>query len=314
VDAQVSAIMEAIEVHHAERPPVAYLRRTSLECLRRDGGEVIDPVTLPGHRSDRFFSPSFVLDWVRGERLPGGEPVWLPASAVYLSWPALLKFDSNGLASGNDLVEATLHALYELIERDAVSRLSEGGQLRIVERCTVLDVNTIDDPVVGLLVDALTRGGVELVLLAVPSRAGVATFWAVILDSNPFGSSSMVNLGYGTHLSPSVAASRAISEAAQSRLSLIHGSREDINTLVYESYHIQAKLAAYFGSLAPTASWDDLEDRSTSSLAQDYHQVLDGLVGAGRGDILRVVLSRPPFDIPVVKVFVPGLTMNEYLF
>jgi ribosomal protein S12 methylthiotransferase accessory factor len=314
VDAQVSALMEAIEVHHAERPPAAYLRRTSLERLRRDGGEVIDPVALPGHRSDRFFSPSFVLDWVRGERLPRGDPVWLPASAVYLSWPALLKFDSNGLASGNDLVEATLHALYELIERDAVSRLNEGGHLRIVERCTVLDVATIDDPVVGLLVDALTRGGVELVLLAVPSRAGVATFWAVILDPNPFGSSSMVNLGYGTHLSPSVAASRAISEAAQSRLTLIHGSREDINPLVYESDHIQNKLAAYFGSLAPTASWNDLEDRSTSSLAEDYHQVLDGLVSAGHGDILRVVLSRPPFDIPVVKVFVPGLIMNEHLF
>lgn len=314
VDAQVGALMEAIEVHHAEHPPAACLRRTSLERLRRDGGEVIDPGILPGHRSDRFFSPGFILDWVRGERLPRGEPVWLPASAVYLSWPALCSFDSNGLASGNDLLEATLHALYELIERDAVSRLSEGGRLHVVERCTVLDVDTIDDPVVGLLVEALTRGGVELVLLAVPSCADVATFWAVILDRNPFGNSSMVNIGYGTHLCPSVAASRAITEAAQARLTKIHGSREDINSLVYESDRIQTKVASYFGSLSPTASWDDLEDRSTSSLVEDYHQVLDGLAGAGHGDVLRVVLSRPPFDIPVVKVFVPGLTMNEHLF
>jgi ribosomal protein S12 methylthiotransferase accessory factor len=314
VDAQVSALMEAIELHHAEHPPAACLRRTSLERLRGDGAKVISPDTLPDYRHDWFFSPSFVLDWVRGERLPKGEPVWLPASAVYLSWPALHTFGSNGLASGNNLVEATLHALYELLERDAVSRLSEGGRLHIIERCMVLDVNAIDDPIVGLLVDALTRGGVELVLFAVPSCADVPTFWAVILDRNPFGSSSMVNVGYGTHLSPSVAASRAITEAAQSRLTLIHGSREDINSFVYESDCIQAKVAAYFGSLSPTASWDDLEDRSTPSLAEDYRQVLDSLVDAGHGDVLRVVLSRPPFDIPVVKVLVPGLIMNKHLF
>jgi ribosomal protein S12 methylthiotransferase accessory factor len=175
-------------------------------------------------------------------------------------------------------------------------------------------VDTIDDPVVGLLVEALTRGGVELVLLAVPSCADVATFWAVILDRNPFGNSSMVNIGYGTHLCPSVAASRAITEAAQARLTKIHGSREDINSLVYESDRIQTKVASYFGSLSPTASWDSLEDRSTSTLVEDYHQVLDGLAGAGHGDVLRVVLSRPPFDMPVVKVFVPGLTMNQHLF
>jgi ribosomal protein S12 methylthiotransferase accessory factor len=218
------------------------------------------------------------------------------------------------LASGNSLVEATLHALYELLERDAVSRLSDGSHLYIAERCTVLDVDTIDDPIVGLLTDALTQGGVELVLLVVPSCVNVATFWAVILDCNPFGSSSMINVGYGTHLSPSVAACRAITEAAQSRLTWIHGSREDIDSRLYNSDQIQAKLVAYFGSLSATASWDDLEDRSTSSLDEDYRQVFDGLLNAGHGDVLRVVLSRAPFDIPVVKVFVPGLRMNKELF
>ena len=35
-------------------------------------------------------------------------------------------------------------------------------------------------------------------------------------------------IGYGTHLSVSVAPTRAITEAAQSRLTFIHGSREDL--------------------------------------------------------------------------------------
>lgn len=39
--------------------------------------------------------------------------------------------------------------------------------------------------------------------------------------------------------------------------------------------------------------------------------MLDDLLNAGHGDVLRVVLSRAPFDIPVVKVFVPGLNPNR---
>lgn len=314
VDAQVSGLMEAIEVYHAEHPVPGLLHRSSLRTLRRGPLEVLDPAALAGFRSEGFFSPDYKIDWVQGEHLVHGAPIWLPASAVHVCWPTLYAFSSNGLTSGNDLCEATLHALYELLERDAVSRLSVNGKLSITERCGVLDVATIDDPIVTVLAATLERGGVNLVLLTVAGLADVTTCCAAILDPRPLASCSMVNVGFGSHLSPSVAASRAITEAAQSRLTFIHGSRDDINPGLYRSGRIQARLRAYFGGLRSTCRWQDLPDRSTPTLTTDLDPLLGALDRAGFKDIVRVELTRQPFDIPVVKMLVPGLAMNQQLF
>ena len=314
IAARVSALMEAVEVHCAEQPP-ARARRASLRALVGQGGPLpVNPPVLPGFRDDQHFTPDFVADWVPGERLPGGEQVWLPASAVHLAWPALFTFSTNGLASGNTLVEATLHGLYEVLERDAVSRLSVAGRLQIAHRCRVIDLASVDDPVVGELVHRVARGGVELVLLRVPSRISVHTYWAVLVDRNPFANSSTVNLGYGTHRSPSVAASRAITEAAQTRLTMIHGAREDIDRRIYESGRAQARIAAYFQALRADAPWGEAEDHSYPTLDEDLLAVIGELIAAGHGEILRAELVCEPFDVAVVKVFVTGLRHNRQLF
>jgi ribosomal protein S12 methylthiotransferase accessory factor len=314
VAARVSALMEAIEVHFAEQPPV-HSRRASLQALSSQGGpSPVPPPALPGFQDDQYFTSNFVVDWIPGQRLPGGEDVWLPASAVHLAWPALFTFWTNGLASGNTLAEATLHGLYEVLERDAVSRLSVGGRLQIVQHCQVIDLASVDDPVVGELVHRLAQGGVELILLRVPSRISVHTYWAVLVDRRPFANSSTVSLGYGTHRSPSVAASRAITEAAQTRLTKIHGAREDIDRRIYEGRRAQAHMAAYFQALRPNACWGEAEDHSHPTLDDDLAAVVGELIAASHGEILRAVLSCEPFDVAVVKVFVPGLQHNTRLF
>jgi ribosomal protein S12 methylthiotransferase accessory factor len=124
----------------------------------------------------------------------------------------------------------------------------------------------------------------------------------------------MVHFGYGAHLCSSVAASRAITEAAQARLTVIHGAREDIHTSIYEDHRVQTRVVAYFESLEPTASWKDQQDRSGASLDADHCLVLDSLNRTGHPDVLRIVLSRAPFNIPVAKVIVPSLTHNNRLF
>src|SRR5262249_50863909 len=81
-DAKVSALMEAIELHHFENPP-SNLRRGSLRSLQREGHHVIEPDTLPCYRSDVFFSADRVIDWVSADELLSAKEVWLPASAAY---------------------------------------------------------------------------------------------------------------------------------------------------------------------------------------------------------------------------------------
>jgi ribosomal protein S12 methylthiotransferase accessory factor len=311
--AQVSALMEAIEVYHAEHPGTN-LHQTSLAALQNEGKLVIRLELLPGYQAIQYFSPNFIIDWVCGENLKTGETIWLPASAVYLCRPSLYPFSTNGLASGNHLLEATLHGLYEVIERDAISRLSINGRLQITQHSHTIDLNTIDDKLVRQLYETLESAGVKLVLLWVPSCIPIHTFWAVILDRNHFSYSSMVNIGYGSHLNPSVAASRAITEAAQSRLTYIHAAREDLKAQAYQGSKSHTKLFTFFDQLVGNKDWRTFIDMSETTLEQDYAKVIDSLSSAGYEHILRVVLTRAPFHIPVVKVFVCGLEMNHRFF
>jgi ribosomal protein S12 methylthiotransferase accessory factor len=308
-DARVSALMEALVIAHAEyRGP---WRRGSLASMR-GGLSAVEPSTLPTFRREGFFSPNFVIDWVQGEELTSGQEVWLPASAVYLGPPMSCTFDSNGLASGNHLLEATLHALYEVIERDAMSRLSVDGRIRLTPRCRCIDLDTVDDGPVQDLHQRLRRADIKLVLVWLPSCIPIHTFWAVLRDPNPFNHSSMIALGYGTHLSVSVAATRAITEAAQTRITDIHGAREDLHVSAYQPTDSHWRLFAYFDRLEGETSWRTLEDMAGPDLLQDYRHLLRHLPQAGYDTIFRY-LTRPPCNVPVVKVFVTGLQLNPLL-
>ncbi|VEP18550.1 conserved hypothetical protein [Hyella patelloides LEGE 07179] len=315
VDAKVSALMEALEIFHAENP-TSELERDSFRSIQQTGDSVVQPEILPFYETDKFFSGDFIVDWERAENLLSGEKVWLPASSVYLCSPMLYPFSSNGLASGNHLVEATLHGLYEVIERDAISSLITNGRMNLTQKyCKFINLETVDDKPVAKLYNMLLKAGIKLVLIWVKSSIPINTFWAVLLDKNPFSSSSMVNMGYGSHLSASIAATRAITEAAQSRLTFIHGSREDLaNKNSYQSEDVPSKVYAYFDQIESSTNWQILSDMSGNDLIQDYIQILESLSLAGHNNIFRVNLTRPPFNIPVAKVFVPSLKMNHSLF
>ncbi|MCF2147140.1 YcaO-like family protein [Desmonostoc muscorum LEGE 12446] len=316
IDAKVSALMEALEIFHAENPS-SDLKRGSLKLMQGTGQRVVQPEILPEYKAKNFFSSDFIIDWIKAEDLLTGEEVWLPASAVYICSPMLYPFDTNGLASGNHLLEATLHGLYEVIERDAISRLSANGRICLTqERCKCIDLSTVDDESVKGLYEMLLQADIKLVLIWVKSCIpSFHTFWAVLLDRNPFSHSSMVNIGYGSHLNVSVAATRAITEAAQSRLTFIHGSREDLAVKAcYTSSNVASKVYAYFNLIESNTNWRTLSDMAGDSLLQDYTQILESLSQTDNKNIFRVNLTQPPFNIPVVKVFVSGLKMNDRLF
>ena len=275
VDAQVSALMEAIETHHAEHPLPHTLHRASRSGLLAHGHDVVNPASLASFRPEVFHSPHYQIDWMRGTNLHTGDDIWVPASAVHLSWPAPCEFSSNGLASGNDLTEATAHALYELLERDALARLRRDGAIRINDHCRVLDQTSITDPVVTDLTDAITRAGLTPVLLTVPTLAPVTTCWAAILDPDPLAPCTAINFGFGAHLSPGIAASRALTEAAQTRLTFIHGSRDDIRAGLYTQTRTSSRLRHSFSQLRPNQHWNELTDHATPTLDSDLKVLLE---------------------------------------
>jgi ribosomal protein S12 methylthiotransferase accessory factor len=311
VDAQVSAHMEAIEAWHAENPAVAF-RRASVEQLRRAGQPLVSPRTLEGFSAVAHGGLRLVLDWVEGDDLHTGQRVWIPAFAAYFYRHQHHRYSFNGLASGNHVIEARLHGLYELIERDTLARTSVDGRVSLA-RFEILDLATVTDGAVASVVELIRRADLELVVLRVALDLPTHTFMAVIVDHAAFGHASTVNFGAGAHLSPSVAATRAITEAAQSRLTFIHGSREDLTEDAYRGGDHHAELIAFFSGLAPDTGWDELEDRSTDDLVRDHAQVLAGLRTMGLPTAFAVDLSQPGVDIAVAKLLVPGARCPRWI-
>lgn len=309
-DARVSALMEAIEHWHAEHP-IAPFRRCSLADLKRERARALSPRGIDGcpaaARCDRE-----VLDWVLGEELLSGEPAYVPAYAAYYRRGLPYRFSYSGLASGNHRVEATLHALYEIIERDTLAALS--GRRRVhLERCRVMDAAHPPGDGVGGLVEQVRRAGLDLVVLRAPSAGAVHTMIAVLLDGSPFSGASMVNFGTGAHLSPSVAAIRAITEAAQSRLTFIHGSREDLNPRAYDRGDTHDALVAYFRARTPDTTWRELDDGATSDLVTDLARVLDGLRARRVEGAYAADLSHGAAGVSAVKLLVPGARVPSWI-
>ena len=116
--------------------------------------------------------------------------------------------------------------------------------------------------------------------------------------------------GAGCHLSREVAFIRAVTEAAQSRLTYIAGSRDDL----YRKYYQRKKSPSLFSyvhdvweqKLAKTR-FNDVPSEAGPSFEADRDLVLDKLRACGIEQVAVVDLTDERFEIPVVRVIVPGL-------
>ncbi|MFH1640078.1 MAG: YcaO-like family protein [Chloroflexota bacterium] len=319
-EAKASAVMEALELFHAENPLPNRLWRTCLEELQAQEQNLLLPEELDGFRGG-YLCDRFRCDWIEGKDLHSGKKVWAPASAVYFSCrPTLHVTSTNGLASGNHIAEATLHALYELIERDAMSRLSVDGKLKILARAQIIDTSTVDTPELRGIIDRVEAQDTKVVLLWLQSCVPLHTFWALFLNKHSHVAGTTLNVGWGTHLDKRIAAARALTEAAQSRLTFIHGAREDaLIKPVYNATDVQNSPAyRFFDRLKANVGWASLDERETLPVTDDLEECLEklvvGLVRAGHDRLALFDLSRPHIGVPVVKVLAPSLQFNRKLF
>lgn len=315
VCAEVSGVMESIEFHHAETisAPVVWGSYNQLRYTR----PLIDPDTLPKSRMGRY-TPDFKLLWVDGIDLLSEEPCWVPLELVHmdltLPLPAgcgCFPTTSNGLASGNHLWEAVSHALCEVVERDAATLFSlRSDQERAARR---IDPATVDAPGCRALLDQLERARIAVTIDDMTSDVGIATFRVNLMDreldeNRPI----MPSTGSGTHLSRDVALSRALTEAAQSRLTLIAGSRDDLPRERYRNAQDFERLRAQRAHLLAVRaerSYRDVPSFDSDDVTADILREQELLMNVGVERIIVVDLTKPELGIPVARVIVPGLEL-----
>ncbi|WP_433456493.1 YcaO-like family protein (plasmid) [Streptomyces sp. CA-142005] len=310
--ARVSAAMESFELFCAEQPPLETRSATVADMAGRLTYAWPDLLVL----QQSVLGPDTRLGWARLEDLRLGLDTWAPVESIVVDlrmrarWaPPTVHTCSNGLASGNTLTEATVHALLELMERHALSIAHRQGA---IWRSAVQAAPGR----YGAAAEVLKRcekAGVVVQVDDVTCDLGVPTFAARIWSSSvPWWFS-----GSGAHLDADVALSRAITEAVQSRLTLIAGAHDDLPAIRFQapdprtpegcgkdSLSVRTSdelLAVHGGAPGPHPSPRDL-DKDAEYLLQvaDRHGVT----------ILRADLTAPSFGIPVVRVIAPGLEFN----
>jgi ribosomal protein S12 methylthiotransferase accessory factor len=315
--ARTSGFMEAAETFHGEHVdlPVPVASRRTLARDRR----VVDLGIVP-QSHDFDAGDSTELPWIAAEDLIDGEPIWVPYDLIHTDCREVREHESrgdfpvcsNGLASGNNRVEAICAGLYEIIERDANALWAL--RPRASRAATRLDLDTVDDPYCRALIDRLDEAKMMLSVWDMTSDVGVAAFF-VRLREGP-GNTRMplgAFCGAGCHLSRGIALSRAITEAVQSRLTYISGSRDDLKRHHYEE-PAQQRVSEFANRLwenrIPARRFSEVPDGARRDFDSDLALLVEKVKAVGAQHVCVVDLTKKELGIPVVRLMVPGLELD----
>jgi YcaO-like protein with predicted kinase domain len=316
--AKASALMEAIETYHAEN--IVHSLRYGTYADLRQVCNLVEIDALPAAPSTRFHSHLQML-WLDGYDLIRREPVVVPYELASLNFTLPMPpgsgcfvANSNGLASGNHILEAVSHAISELVERDALALF----ELRDPEQCDErrLRIQTIDDEACCFMLERFRAAGISVGLWDMTSGIGMAAFLCIISDpGNAKTHAEYRASGTGCHSSRSIALLRAMTEAAQLRLAYISGSRDDLFRVV------QARFRHPNGPVRPSSqlqlgdgarNFRSVTDVKIETFQAEVAWQLERLRNVGISRAIAVDLTRSEFQIPVVKIIIPGLEGYPY--
>ncbi|WP_119343559.1 YcaO-like family protein [Facilibium subflavum] len=211
IEAQIGAYMESLEVYFAENAQADILRQKLADNIL-----FIDPNRLS---SGVAYDSDYIHDWVRVHAWINDKPYYIPLSFVCMDTTnrAVLieAIDTTGIASGNSFDEALLHSLLECIERQAIGLPAK--MVKLDEEHTLYKKLAMHHYVK---------------ISYFPNQFNLPVF-ACYIQSKYADENQMIFSGYGAHLDKEIALNRALTEAIQSKVTTIAGSRDDIHKYAY---------------------------------------------------------------------------------
>jgi len=308
--AKASGIMEAVEGFHAER--IERPLRLGSSCELERSLLLADLEGLPRQRDSRWH-PDLQLLWIEATDLISDERVWVPYEVVHSNYTHPLPSGSgcfaattNGLASGNHILEAICHAICEIVERDASALFHMSGKRgRAAAR---IDPASVSDAACCSVLDRIGQAGLSVAIWETTTDIGVAAFECLIGDERVVGAHG--GSGAGCHAMAEIALLRALTEAVQVRNTYVTGSRDDLRAKDYgpaERAERVHQLRLSMASDGPARDFASVPSHRFDSFDEECRWLLGRLVATGCPRVLAVDLTRPEFALPVVRVVIPGL-------
>jgi ribosomal protein S12 methylthiotransferase accessory factor len=311
----VGSIVEAIEFWASENPNSAYKLCSYADIKKDSAAEVLPLQDYPLAR-DNILDENTPVAWEVVHHLGSGKLVWMPSHMVWLKDRVLQQFldvqqSSNGLASGIDIEDAVLQALYELVERD-------GWTCNQFIRESI-GTPPLKVPLVGLppelewSVALMRKAGLYPFLYDCTQELGIPVMACALFGRDGVGLFG----GYGCSQSLRVAAQRALLESIQSRLCYISGARDDLyrRDFILMKRHSSEQLIGQLEMLAPVKpTWAEFAAQypefKFSSIKEELSFLLGRLSAEGIDRLYYAQLAREDFGeqkLYVVKAVAPQL-------
>ena len=295
-------------------------------------GDAVPPEHYPLFSARQYAEPGFPfapftretpVRWVSGYSLLHDRQASVPASFVYIPYdrapgePPLKDQISTGLACGTTYASALLKALGEAVERDAYTIV-----WRNCLRRPHIDLESVQDPVINRLVNALQRLAITLhaVLLTLDIPMPVVLIVMTRSDGPPW-----TIVASGADLSPKHALLLALEEACLAMIGMSRAAADaddyrpaadfrDVTTLRLHglSHAVDPRLRSAVTFLTePTdvVRLDELPDMSTGCPAADLRTAL-AEIRPFVSDVVCVDVTTSDVDevgFKVVRVIVPEL-------
>jgi thiazole/oxazole-forming peptide maturase SagD family component len=257
----------------------------------------------------RAFDPDARIRWSPLWSWTEDRVKYLPTSYLYYGFSEPPEHfyawgDSNGNAAGSSLEDAILQGFLELVERDSVAIWWYNRIGR-----PAVDLDALADPYVNELRAYFGAAGREFWVLDLTTDTGIPSYAAVNRRTSHVRED--IIMGFGAHLDPRVAISRAVTEMNQFIPAVMnvgpdgnalyaYPDRDSIEwwstaTLQNQPYLAPAGRVSLADAPAPAA---DLRAQVEECFA----------VAARLGlEVLVLDQTRPDVGLPVAKVIVPGL-------
>ncbi len=252
------------------------------------------------------FRPEKAIDWTPVWSLTAQSFKYISTALGYYHYPLSIDHffgmaDSNGNAAGNAIEEAILQGFMELVERDSVAI----WWYNRLQRPRV-DLESFQDPYIQELQTYYQQRGREFWVIDLTSDLGIPVFAAI---SRCQEKREFLIAGYGAHLDPKIALTRALTEMNQflSRVELQYPNRLEgglYQWLTHASLANQPYLAP--DRHTTPKIYADYPQQWSDDLKQD---VLTCVEIAKQQNLETLILdqTRPDIGLNVVKVIVPGL-------
>lgn len=331
--AKVSALFEAIERYSSERRGSEPVLTASFNEMRTQFGlDAIHPNDVMGY-SDRQFAereqsngtlspysvvpelldPSKQIDWTQVWSMTNERPKYLPTQLLYLRSSAAARLDriyciacTNGNSCGNNVEEAILHGLCELVERDAMA-IWWYNRIRRPQ----IDISSFGDGYSSDLTTHYHRLGREIWALDISTEINIPVFIAV--SRSIHHRDENILFGAGCHPDAHVALQRAFTEMHQ----LVSLALDEDGHVCLDSRDDDVSAWLRQATLKRQPYLAPAEEKRHRALG-DYAPHLTNsllinisncrrLIEAQGLEVLLLDQTRPDVGVPTVKVVVPGL-------